>query len=103
MAVPNHPEILKILNKKWAVLVLYCIARYECVAFNTLMREIIGISPNTLSSRLKMFEAFGSLERRQYSTHPPRFCYALTTEGRQIASLINELAAVPSACAHRRN
>jgi len=50
-----------------------------------------GISPNTLSARLKRLEEHGVVERRFYEQHPPRAEYVLTDKGRQLGPVLKAL------------
>lgn len=50
-----------------------------------------GMSPNTLSARLKKLQAEGVLETRRYSDHPPRFEYVLTDKGRALGPVIRAM------------
>ena len=52
---------------------------------------MLGISPNTLSARLKRLEEHGIVERRFYEQHPPRAEYVLTDKGRQLGPVLNAL------------
>jgi DNA-binding HxlR family transcriptional regulator len=60
--------------------------------FQDLQSEL-GLSPNTLSNRLKHLEANGMIERRLYSEHPPRAEYLLTEKGRSFAPVMDALYA----------
>jgi len=50
-----------------------------------------GISPNTLSARLKTLEEAGLIERRFYEQHPPRAEYLLTAKGRELGPVLRAL------------
>ncbi|MBN9669329.1 winged helix-turn-helix transcriptional regulator [Roseibium aggregatum] len=58
--------------------------------FQDLQTEL-GLSPNTLSNRLKRLEHSGILERRQYSDHPPRAEYHLTAKGEKLGPVMQAL------------
>ncbi|GAB4522180.1 MAG: hypothetical protein Tsb0019_23940 [Roseibium sp.] len=60
--------------------------------FQDLQSEL-GLSPNTLSNRLKHLETSGMIERRFYSDHPPRAEYLLTDKGRSFAPVMEALYA----------
>lgn len=51
----------------------------------------LGISPNTLSAKLKRLESAGVIERHSYSTHPPRAEYRLTDRGRAFLPVLGAL------------
>jgi DNA-binding HxlR family transcriptional regulator len=53
----------------------------------------LGIAPNMLSRRLASLVEAGMLERRRYSTRPPRDEYVLTERGRDFHSVLLALMA----------
>ena len=55
------------------------------------LQDQLGLSPNTLSGRLKKLEQAGIVERRMYSDHPPRADYALTDKGKTLSPVIHAL------------
>jgi DNA-binding HxlR family transcriptional regulator len=59
--------------------------------FQDFEQSLSGISPNTLSARLKTLEDNGIVERRFYSDHPPRAEYALTTRGLELRPVLRAL------------
>jgi DNA-binding HxlR family transcriptional regulator len=61
--------------------------------FSDLQDEVAGIAPNILSSRLKTLESDGLVIARGYSERPPRFEYALTASGKELAGAISLLTA----------
>jgi DNA-binding HxlR family transcriptional regulator len=48
----------------------------------------LDIAPNILTRRLGKLVESGLLERRQYSSHPPRFEYLLTERGRDFRPVL---------------
>ncbi len=44
-------------------------------------KKTMGAQPSVVSDRLKRLVDIGVLERHEYSSHPPRFEYRLTTMG----------------------
>jgi DNA-binding HxlR family transcriptional regulator len=59
--------------------------------FCELERSLQGISPRTLSLRLRALEEEGILERQTFPEVPPRVEYALTTKGRALVPLIEDM------------
>src|SRR5215467_3544155 len=51
------------------------------------------IPTNILAERLKRLEASGLIESRAYSEHPPRYEYHLTQRGRDLAPVLDAVAA----------
>jgi DNA-binding HxlR family transcriptional regulator len=75
---------------KWNVLVIYGLAAGH-TRFCELERSLDGISPRTLSLRLRDFEAQGIVRRRTYPEIPPRVEYTLTEKGRALLPLIDAM------------
>ena len=61
--------------------------------FCELERSLDGISPRTLSLRLRALEDNDIVERRTYPEVPPRVEYALTEKGRALVPLIEDMRA----------
>ena len=60
--------------------------------FGELSDAVDGIAPNILSERLKRLEGERILRATPYSERPPRFTYALTAEGLELAGVLRLLA-----------
>ncbi len=65
--------------------------------FCELERSLTGISPRTLSLRLRALEEEGIVERQTFPEVPPRVEYALTDKGRALRPLIEDMRAFGSA------
>ena len=65
----------------------------ESRRFCQLERSLEGISPRTLSLRLRALEEHGIVERHTYPEVPPRVEYALTEKGRALVPLIEDMRA----------
>jgi DNA-binding HxlR family transcriptional regulator len=59
--------------------------------FCELERSLQGISPRTLSLRLRALEEEGIVERQTFPEVPPRVEYALTSKGRALVPLIEDM------------
>ena len=59
--------------------------------FCELERSLEGISPRTLSLRLRALEEHGVVERHTYPEVPPRVEYGLTEKGRALVPLIEDM------------
>jgi len=75
---------------KWTILIIRDLARGR-TRFCELERSLQGISPRTLSLRLRALEEEGVVERRTYPEVPPRVEYALTAKGRALLPLIEDM------------
>ena len=59
--------------------------------FCELERSLDGISPRTLSLRLRAHEEHENIERHTYPEVPPRVEYALTEKGEALMPLIEDM------------
>ena len=75
---------------KWTMLVIRDLAE-GCSRFCELERSLAGISPRTLSLRLRALEEEGIVARRTYPEVPPRVEYQLTDKGRALLPLIEDM------------
>jgi|SRR6476646_4379333 DNA-binding HxlR family transcriptional regulator len=80
----------EIISGKWTLLVIRDLADGS-QRFCELERSLEGISPRTLSLRLRGLEQEGIVERRTYPEVPPRVEYGLTEKGRALVPLIEDM------------
>lgn len=88
--VGNRPEDLcpvtramSLIGYKWAGLVVWQLMDGPR-RHGELLRALPGISPKTLTDRLRELEGEGVLERRVFAEVPPRVEYELTDRGRSL-------------------
>src|ERR671939_599535 len=62
-----------------------------CSRFCELERSLTGISPRTLSLRLRALEEEGIVARQTYPEVPPRVEYALTPKGEALLPIIDSM------------
>jgi DNA-binding HxlR family transcriptional regulator len=77
---------------KWTLLVIRDLADGRA-RFCELERSLEGISPRTLSLRLRALEEEGVVRRQTFPEVPPRVEYALTEKGRALVPLIESMRA----------
>jgi DNA-binding HxlR family transcriptional regulator len=82
----------EIVCGKWTLLVIRDLAEGRS-RFCELERSLRGISPRTLSLRLRALEEEGIVERQTFPEVPPRVEYALTDKGRALVPLIEDMRA----------
>jgi len=82
---------LDIIGERWTILILRDLFVGGPQKFQDFERSLSGISPNTLSARLKRLEEAGVVERHFYEQHPPRAEYALTQKGRALGPVLKTL------------
>jgi DNA-binding HxlR family transcriptional regulator len=75
---------------KWTLLLVRELAE-GCSRFCELERSLTGISPRTLSLRLRALEEEGIVERATFPAVPPRVEYALTEKGRALIPIIEDM------------
>jgi len=79
-----------IICGKWTILVIRDLAEGRS-RFCELERSLAGISPRTLSLRLRALEDEGMVERHTFAEVPPRVEYSLTDKGRALLPLIENM------------
>ena len=80
----------EVISGKWTLLIIRDLAD-SSLRFCELERSLTGISPRTLSLRLRALEEQGIVERRTYPEVPPRVEYALTDKGTALVPLIEDM------------
>jgi len=73
---------------KWTLLLVRELAE-GCSRFCELERSLTGISPRTLSLRLRALEEEGIVARSTFPAVPPRVEYALTEKGLALIPIID--------------
>jgi DNA-binding HxlR family transcriptional regulator len=79
-----------ILGGKWTILLIRDLAD-GCCRFCELERSLEGISPRTLSLRLRALEDHGIVTRKTFPEVPPRVEYTLTEKGRALVPIIDDM------------
>ncbi|SDY61696.1 DNA-binding transcriptional regulator, HxlR family [Amycolatopsis xylanica] len=81
---------LDVIGEPWSPLILrdvfVGISRFEQI------QQDLGISRKVLTERLKWLVECEVLERREYSSRPPRHEYVLTTKGSELCDLLLTMA-----------
>lgn len=92
---PGEPcpiaKTLDVIGTKWTFLIIRDLLIEGTMRFSDLLKSMEGISPKTLSLRLKELEEHGMLDRKVYPEVPPRVEYTLTDKGRQLEGVFIEL------------
>jgi len=84
-------RVLDIIGERWTILILRDLSVSGPRRFQDFERSLAGISPNTLSGRLKRLEQAGIVERRFYEQHPPRAEYVLTEKGAELRPILRTM------------
>ena len=80
----------EVVCAKWTLLLVRDLAEGRS-RFCELERSLEGISPRTLSLRLRALEEEGIVERRTYPEVPPRVEYQLTEKGEALLPIIDAM------------
>lgn len=95
----------QLIGNKWTPLIVRDLAGGHR-RFSELERSLIGISPKTLSERLKRLEEAAVVDRQCFAEVPPRVEYSLTAKGFALLPVIDQMRSfgdhwLPSGdCAH---
>ncbi len=81
---------LKIIGSKWTILIIRDLLEGK-KRFGELRKSLSGVSPKTLSGRLKSLESEGIVTRIIYPEVPPRVEYALTKRGTSLGAIIKSM------------
>jgi DNA-binding HxlR family transcriptional regulator len=79
-----------IISGKWTLLIIRDLTS-GIKRFNQLERSLCGISPKTLSERLRSLEEEGVILRQTFAEVPPRVEYSLTEKGRDLVGVIESM------------
>jgi DNA-binding HxlR family transcriptional regulator len=92
--LPECPvaRFLTVLDGPWATLIVRELLTGPH-RFTELREALPGISPKTLSSRLRRFVLTGLVTRTAYPEIPPRVVYELTPAGARLEVVLGTMAA----------
>ncbi|GAC1436788.1 MAG: helix-turn-helix domain-containing protein [Ktedonobacteraceae bacterium] len=80
----------EIISGKWTLLIIRDIS-VGVKRFHQLERSLQGISPKTLSERLRALEDEGVIVRQTFAEVPPRVEYSLTEKGNDLLAVIESM------------
>jgi len=80
----------EIIGAKWTALLVHDLSEGPR-RFSQLERSCVGISPRTLSERLRVLEDEGIVARHSYPESPPRVEYQLTQKGEALLPIIDAM------------
>lgn len=81
---------VSVIGKKWTVLILRDLLE-GTKRFNELLGSLDGISPKTLSERLKELEESSVIHREVFPEIPPRVEYSLTEKGKSLNGILEAM------------
>jgi DNA-binding HxlR family transcriptional regulator len=80
----------ELIGAKWTAVLVHDLSE-GARRFCELERACAGISPRTLSERLRVLEQEGVVVRRSYPESPPRVEYELTAKGESLLPIIDAM------------
>jgi DNA-binding HxlR family transcriptional regulator len=83
---------LDLVGDRWTLLVVRDLL-FGKTRYGDFLASAEGIPTNILAERLKRLQEAGLVEGRPYSDHPRRLAYQLTAKGRELAEIVDALAA----------
>jgi Predicted transcriptional regulators len=101
--VSQHPSVefkncpikvtMKVLGKKWTVLILRDIALFKIDRFNQLRRSIPGLTARVLIMRLHELEKYGFIQAVVLKEKPHLVRWVLTEKGQDIVPILMSIIA----------
>lgn len=83
-------SVVNVIGGKWTIQILRELLEGE-KRFSELQKNLDGISPRTLSIRLKDLEGHQIINREVHSSIPPNVTYFLTEKGKALESIFDEM------------
>ncbi len=82
---------MALVGDKYSFQIIQILSHFGRQRFVELEAQVTGISPRTLSARLKHLERYGLILRQQYPTIPPKVEYELTDKGQAMKPILEAL------------
>jgi DNA-binding HxlR family transcriptional regulator len=83
-------DVLDLIGSKWSMLIL-CALRAGALRTGVLRRRVAGISQKMLTQTLRDLERSGIVSRTRYDQVPPHVEYTLTSLGRSLSNLVQDI------------
>jgi DNA-binding HxlR family transcriptional regulator len=83
-------EAMEVFGGKWRVGIIHHLA-VGPLRFNELRARLPGITQKMLTQQLRHLQRFGLIERKQFAEIPPRVEYSLTSSGKTIFPLLEQI------------
>lgn len=84
-------KTLDVIGTKWTFLIIRDLMLEGVMRFSDLQKSMTGISPKTLSLRLRELEEHQIITRTVYPEVPPRVEYCLTEKGKKLQGILVEM------------
>jgi DNA-binding HxlR family transcriptional regulator len=83
--------IIDVVSKKWSLLIVSLLGNYGKLRHSDLKAKLTGISPKSLSDRLKELESTGLIKREVFPEVPVKVQYSLSKNGQELRKVIQPL------------
>ncbi len=95
MKLENHQncgvtKTIKLVGSKWSMLILHNLFDGK-KRFGEIQRSLAGISPKTLSLRLRELEREGFISKKVFPVVPLHVEYKLTAKGKTLKDIFNKM------------
>ena len=84
-------SLLRVIAGPWTIYILCRLHENGDTRFGELKRQMPGISSKMLTERLRTLENAKIISRHHEPTVPPRVTYSLTTEGRELTTILDQI------------
>ena len=84
-------SLLRVLAGPWTIYILCRLHNNGETRFGEIKRQMPGISSKMLTERLRSLERAEIIFRHQAPTIPPQVTYGLTTEGRELTTILDQI------------
>jgi DNA-binding HxlR family transcriptional regulator len=91
MAAAGIETVLKMLEGRWKMVILFQLFARPVLRFSELERAIPKVSQKMLAQQLRELERDGLVERQVYAEVPPRVEYRLTGWGHALCPALDQL------------
>lgn len=81
---------VSLIGDRWTPLIVRDLST-GCLRFGELQRSLHGISPKTLSDRLRRLEDAEVIRRACFAEMPPRVEYSLTDKGHALLAVVESM------------
>lgn len=82
---------MALVGDKYSFQIIQILSQFGPQRFVELESQVTGISPRTLSARLKHLERYALISRQQFPTIPPKVEYQLTEKGEAMQPILNTM------------
>ncbi len=83
-------QTLEVIGDKWTIAIIHSLIRGHN-RFGLLRKALVGISPKTLTVRLRKLEARGIIAKKVFPEVPLHIEYSLTDEGKSLGKVIRAM------------